>query len=123
MPIWVRGVATCDGIGCKRVATVEGAYSHRMDTEIYWYLPKGWLLFERGQNATRVYCSWDCHKGPGSPDRTGNGLPAASAHEFNARTIHKLTELLQARVNVSADDLLAAFEMVLLAWRRRGQRP
>ena len=120
MAIFVRGVAVCDG--CGRVAAMDASYSARDgDTHLWWNMPKGWLLHERGQNSAHAYCNYDCQKGYAQPDRIGKGEPEVAAHAFDARAVHKLTELLEAKQGVAADDLLAAFEAVLVAWRKKGQ--
>lgn len=92
----------------------------RHDLELWWDLPQGWEVFTRGQNGVRAYCSSGCNKHSavmGSPDQRGSRV--SEAQSFDARTMDTLMGLLEmAATGARADDVIAALEAVLTAWRK-----
>jgi hypothetical protein len=119
VPAFVRGYVVCDGCGKTSSATAQ--VSSRHDFELWWDLPQGWQLFGRGHNSTSVYCSSSCNKHRavmGYPDQEGRTKQDPSA--FDVRTLDKVYELIEhASGGSSADNVLAAIEAVLTAWRQK----
>lgn len=120
VPAYVRGYVVCDG--CGKTATASAQVSSRHDFELWWDLPEGWQLFSRGRSTTSVFCSSKCNKNRAVmsyPDQQGKSKLEPNA--FDVRTLDKLYELIENGASgSSADNLLAAIEAVLVAWRRRG---
>jgi hypothetical protein len=120
VPAFLRGFIVCDG--CGTTATVTAKVSARDHTDLWWDLPTGWQLFGRGHNGVIVYCSRACNTNGASmgyPDQQGRGnLDPAT---FDVRTLDKLYELIEigAKKSTGADNVLAAIEAVLIAWRQR----
>lgn len=121
MPAYVRGYVVCNGCGTSANASayIGEAWSK---TSFRWQLPEGWLLFEpRGHGNVSVYCSHGCNKHSavmGYPSQTGQARPDDT---FDARTVDKLHELVDvvAKGSATSDNVLAAIEAVLIAWRKR----
>ena len=119
MPAFVRGFVICDG--CGKTASASAQVSSRHDFELWWDLPEGWQLFGRGRNTTSVYCSRACnsHRAVMTyPDQEGKRKQDPSA--FDVRTLDKVYEMIEAGAGgAGADNVLAAIEAVLMAWRQR----
>jgi hypothetical protein len=119
--VYVRGYVVCDG--CGKTATATATVSTRHDFELWWDLPEGWTLFGRGKGTNAVYCKSSCNKHSavtGYPDQTGRRKEDPSA--FDVRTLDKVYEMIEsASGGSSADNVLAAIEAVLMAWRQRPQ--
>jgi hypothetical protein len=119
VPAYVRGFVVCDG--CGKTATATAQVSTRHDFELWWDLPEGWQLFGRGRGNVAVYCQPSCNKHRavmGYPDQEGKRKQAPNA--FDARTLDKIYELIESAAgSTSADNVLAAIEAVLMAWRQR----
>jgi len=123
VPAHVRGLVVCDG--CGKTATVTASVSTRPDFELWWDLPVGWRLYGRGRGSVAVYCQSSCVKNSavmGHPDQQGRRTSESSA--YDARTLDKLYELIEcAAGDISADNVLAAIEAVLFAWRQKAAIP
>ena len=118
MPAFVRGYVICDG--CGQTATATAQVSTRHDFELWWDLPEGWQLFGRGRGNVTVYCKPSCnsHRAvSGYPDQEGKRK--AEPAKFDVRTLDKIYELIEAGHGSTADNVLAAIEAVLLAWRQK----
>lgn len=68
-----------------------------------------------------MYCSRSCNThsaSMGYPDQQGRGDPDAAT--FDVRTLDKLYELIEigTKKSTGADNILAAIEAVLIAWRK-----
>lgn len=122
MPAFVRGFVVCDG--CGKTANASAEVSARDGVELWWDLPKDWLLYARGRATTIVYCSTACRPKTGAwgyPDQIGR---RKSASTFDVHTLDKVYELIEsAACGAGADNILAAIEAVLTAWRRQGVAP
>lgn len=117
MPAYVRGYLVCNS--CQKSTNASAIIGEAWSkTSFWWTLPEGWRLYEsRGHGNVRVYCSSECDKYTGSyPTQTGKG-PIDDT--FDARTIDKLYELIDAGNGATADNVLSALEAVLSAWRKR----
>lgn len=121
MPAYVRGYVVCEG--CKKSANASAVIGEAWNrTGFWWTLPENWILYEpRGHGNVRVYCSYECNKHSAVmsyPSQTGKAPVDGS---FDERTIDKLYELIDvgAKGGASADNVLAALEAVLSAWRQR----
>jgi hypothetical protein len=121
MPAYVRGYVVCEG--CKKSANASAYIGEAWSkTSFTWKLPEGWVLYEtKGHGNVRVYCSYACNKHSavmGSPSQTGQ---APIDNAFDERTVDKLYELVDIGVKggASADNVLAAIEAVLNAWRKK----
>jgi len=121
MAVYVRGYVVCNG--CGKSASARAVVSESNRLQLWWEPPAGWQLFGRGGQAMRAYCSGQCNEHSavmGSPDYVGKKKTETDA--FDARTVDKVFELLEAASGkTGADTILAAIEAVLLAWRKGGQ--
>jgi hypothetical protein len=122
MPAYVRGYVVCEG--CKKSANASAYIGQAWDKASFtWTLPEGWQLYEpRGHGYVRVFCSYECNKHSavmGYPNQTGQALPVGA---FDERTIDKIYEMVDVGMNSNADanNVLAAIEAVLIAWRQKG---
>lgn len=119
MPAYMRGFVVCDG--CGKAANASAQVSDRNGIELWWDLPEGWQLFGRGRSSISVFCSSKCnsHRAVMSyPDQTGRAKQDPQA--FDVRTLDKIYELIESAAHGStADNVLAAIEAVLTAWRQR----
>lgn len=120
MPAYVRGYVVCEG--CKKSANASARIGEAFGkTSFWWTLPEGWLLYDRHGGNVAVYCSYGCNKHSavmGYPSQTGKAPPDGA---FDERTIDKLYELIDvgSKGGASADNVLAALDAVLTAWRKR----
>lgn len=122
MPAHVRGFVVCDGEDCNATVTVVARVASRGDhPELWWDLPEGWQLYARRHGGSVAFCSSRCNKQSatmGHPDFTGKRHNETT---YDVRTLDKLYELIEigAKTSSDADNVLAAIEAVLLAWRQR----
>lgn len=116
----LRGYITCDT--CHRTVTVVAEVSTRDGVELWWELPEKWELYGKNRGRMSAYCSSKCRSavkniGQSWPDQTGKARVRADA--FDADTVGKVFELIEAGAgSASADQILAAIEAVLIAWRK-----
>jgi len=119
MPVWLRGDLACNG--CGKTATASAQVLVRSDAagvSLWWDLPEGWTLFGRSGSVT-VYCTPACNKYlavSGYPDQTGKPSTGAPS-KFDPRTLDKIFDLVRDGEGATADNVLAAIESVLTAWR------
>lgn len=122
MPVRLHGDLTCNGCGKREIASAQvSVRSDAAGVSLWWDLPEGWTLFGR-RGAVAVYCTSACNKHlavSGYPDQTGKPSTTAPS-KFDPRTLDKLFELVRNSEGANADNILAAIESVLMAWRGTG---